>query len=306
MSLDRHHLQLIRAVDQFGHLGDAARSLNISPSAASHRLVEAERRVGFPLTERVGRGIRLSEAGRHLAEVADVVERELDNAEVRARWIAAGDRERVRTVIGFYDIDEWYLQTFTTDDSTPRIELLRADDLRLLDTVRAGDADIAISAWPSPPIGFHNEVLLHDVLAAAVPSDSDLASRAELHAHDFIGWTYLTSIHQPRPGFEFYEYFVVADVVPTSLVPIASLDTILRLVARGDGVTIQPSAALAWEQVPDGVTMVPLAGEPISVRWMATRRLGPPDDEVARMIERIGRAFADRVSPLQWRQRPGG
>ena len=63
MSLDRSHFQLLAALREYGRLGDAGRALHLSPSAASHRLAEAERRAGVELTVGVARTISAVASG---------------------------------------------------------------------------------------------------------------------------------------------------------------------------------------------------------------------------------------------------
>src|SRR6056297_1898954 len=107
-SLDRHHVELIVAVARTEHLARAARELNISPSAASHRLAEAERRLGIDLTTASGRSIALTPAGLHLAEVGDAAHRSLRSAEETARWMNSTERAAVRLAIDFYDTAPWF------------------------------------------------------------------------------------------------------------------------------------------------------------------------------------------------------
>ena len=85
MPLDRQHLELLRALTEHRTLRAAATSINLSPSAASRRLHDAERRVGVALTRTDGRALELTSAGRYLAEVARDADRLLTEAEVAAR-----------------------------------------------------------------------------------------------------------------------------------------------------------------------------------------------------------------------------
>src|SRR5438105_678209 len=84
MSLNLHHLRLFAAVADRGGFTAAAESLRITQPAISKALAELERQVGVPLLDRVGRSVRLTEAGerlharaRELFGVERVAEREL-------------------------------------------------------------------------------------------------------------------------------------------------------------------------------------------------------------------------------------
>lgn len=290
MSLTRNHLQLLAAIARYGRLGDAARALRLSPSAASHRLVEAEKRLGTTLTVPHGRTIRLTDAGRHLARAAGEIERDWKRAELTARWIGSGEPVRMRVAVGSYDTAGWLIDTFAPDPDLPRIELLRFSDRGLLDGVRSGHADLAVAPWPVPPSGVRNVLLYEDVLAAAVPTGTDLAGRDALSADEVYDETFLTSGYEPRRGFEFHEFFLESGVIPETAIQVQSLEMILRLVGAGYGVTIQPSLVLAWNRPHRDVTVVPLAGPPIDVRWMATSRTDA-DSNVEATAARIAGAF---------------
>lgn len=291
MSLDRAHFQLLAAIREYGRLGDAARSLHLSPSAASHRLAEAERRAGIRLTESNGRTLRFTPAGEHLATVAGDIEREIERAMLTTRWIGTSEPRRIRVGIGFYDTAGWLLDTFTPPPGAPRLELIRLGDDALLDAVRRREIDIAIAPWPTPPSGLTNVSLGSDRLVAAVPVDSPLAAQKEVTATDLTERTFLTSDYRAQRGFEFHEFFLAADSVPTTVVQIQSLEMLLRLVGNGDGVTIQPSMVLTWNRPHLSVAIVPLAGPTIGVQWSATHRRNA-DDDVAAAADRIAGAFA--------------
>jgi len=290
VSLDRSHLQLLAAFREFGRLGDAARSLHLSPSAASHRLAEAERRAGTALTEASGRTLRLTPAGEHLALSATDIEREIDRALLTTRWIGGGEPNRIRVAVGFYDTAGWLLDTFAPVDGSPRIELLRFSDAGLLDAVRGRAADVAIAPWPKRPTGLQHVSLADDVLVAAVPAGSPLADGDAVRPVELYDMTFLTSDYRAARGFEFHEFFLAADVVPTTVVQVQSLEIMLRLVGNGDGVTIQPSLVLTWNRPHRAVEIVPLAGRDISVEWTATYRRDASDEVVA-AAERIREAF---------------
>ncbi len=290
MSLDRSHLQLLAAIREFGRLGDAARSLHISPSAASHRLAEAERRAGTKRTESSGRTLRFTPAGDHLANVAAELEQDIERALLTTRWIGTGEPARIRVAVGFYDTAGWLLDTFTPPTGAPRIELLRFSDDALLDAVRSQRADIAVNPWPKSPTGLHNVDLGPDVLVAAVPASGGLGDNGRIEAAELYEQTFLTSDYRAARGFEFHEFFLAADVVPITVVQVQSLEMMLRLVGNGDGVTIQPSRVLTWNRPHRNVKIVPLAGRDIVIHWAASHRRDAAD-HVVDAAARIAAAF---------------
>ncbi|WOP17374.1 LysR family transcriptional regulator [Raineyella sp. LH-20] len=82
--MELRHLELLRDLAHYGSVTAVARATFRTPSAVSQQLRTAQRDLGVSLVEPAGRGIRLTEAGRVLAEggtdVAAAIER------VQARW----------------------------------------------------------------------------------------------------------------------------------------------------------------------------------------------------------------------------
>ncbi len=77
---DIHSLRIVRAVADTGSITAAAAALGFSQPAISQHLRRLETRLGLALVERVGRGVRLTEAGRVLARHAPAVTLAFDAA----------------------------------------------------------------------------------------------------------------------------------------------------------------------------------------------------------------------------------
>ncbi len=79
--LDVTRLRVLVAVARYGSVTAAARALNYAQPSVSHHLSRLEAETGIKLIQRAGRGIRLTDAGRLLAERAAEVIGRLDAAE---------------------------------------------------------------------------------------------------------------------------------------------------------------------------------------------------------------------------------
>src|SRR6266487_4872951 len=68
LMLDVNRLRVLVAVARTGSVTGAARELHYSQPSVSHHLARLEAETGATLVQRAGRGIRLTEAGRLLAD----------------------------------------------------------------------------------------------------------------------------------------------------------------------------------------------------------------------------------------------
>src|SRR5919201_934389 len=98
--LDDNRLRVIDAVARHGSVTAAAKELHYSQPSVSHHLARLEAETGAQLLQRVGRGIRLTEAGRLLADrAAEIVGRiEAADAELAAHVGLTAGRARLAGV----------------------------------------------------------------------------------------------------------------------------------------------------------------------------------------------------------------
>lgn len=270
-SLERHHYQLLLAFKELGHLGRAADALSISPSAASHRLREAERRLGVKLTERVGRSLRLTRAGAHLADAAAASESTLQAGEEASRWLESTARPTVRVALDFYDRAPWFYRYGGFGMFPFRVDIIRVPYGGSRDAVarRIVDVGVIVTSRRSQD----TRLLATDELAAAVPADHPAAARGHLLPEEIASLPYMTAGERPEPGFEFESFLQPAGVYPEDIVMIESVSVILQLVAIGRGITILPRMAVT--PTPSGATTVPLHDVTVPVYWEAMTREDP-------------------------------
>src|SRR5262245_23760855 len=94
--LDITRLRVLAAVARHGSVTAAAQALNYAQPSISHHLARLEAETGSTLTRRVGRGIRLTEAGSVLAERAEEILGRLEAAEAELAEYSGLRAGRVR------------------------------------------------------------------------------------------------------------------------------------------------------------------------------------------------------------------
>jgi len=244
MELDRSHLELLSALAKHRTLADASAAINLSASAASRRLHDAERRLGVPLAELDGRTLRLTSAGKILADTAVSVTDQVTEAELAARWLSSGADAPIRIGVGFFDRVAWLLPT--GDDLS--CEVVRSPSSRSQDVLDHRRVDLVID------VGTRHDgiTLLRDHLVLAASPTHRLAAKPVITAADLEPHRYFASDPNPLPGFEFDHFFVPGRHRPATIVRVESFSTVIDFTARGDGISIQPRQSilnLAGDQV---------------------------------------------------------
>ena len=145
--LDIVRLRILAAIAAHGSVTKAAHALNYSQPAVSHHLARLEAETGARLVQRIGRGIRLTPEGEHLAcRAAEIVGR-VDAAAVELSAMVGLRTGRVR-VAGFQSALATLIPhtAATLRRDHPGIELHLADahPQVALDLLRAGQVDAAL------------------------------------------------------------------------------------------------------------------------------------------------------------------
>jgi DNA-binding transcriptional LysR family regulator len=153
--LDASRLRVIDAVARHGSVTKAARELSYSQPSVSHHLARLEAETGAQLLQRVGRGIRLTQAGELLAGRAAEILGRIDAAEAELSAHVGLTTGRVR-LAGFASAiallvpraaaalarDHPGLEIGSTDTHPPEaLELLRTGKVEVAIVFRYDDAE---------------------------------------------------------------------------------------------------------------------------------------------------------------------
>ncbi len=276
VDLSSTQLRMLRALADTGTVAGAAETLGYTPSAVSQQMKALGRAAGGPLTERVGRRIRLTELGRVMAHHGSAMLRELEAAQ--------SEIERLRSVVSGV-VEFGYLESMTTSVLVPLLSWAVAElpevEIRTVEQgldmgfgeVQSGLMDVATviedDATPAGSAeGLTVEWLRTEPLRLVVPEEwgttasvVDLADYAEA---DFVSAPPNNAVGLMagsacrRAGFAPRVRHVV-DVYPI----------VLRLVAGGVGVALVPELALGAP--PPGLSILELA-DPVTRRVGVTYR----------------------------------
>jgi DNA-binding transcriptional LysR family regulator len=145
--LDATRLRVIDAVARHGSVTRAAQELHYSQPSVSHHLARLEAETGARLVQRVGRGIRLTEAGRLLAGRAAEIIGRIDAADAELAALTGLNSGRVR-LAGFSSIIGSLvpraMSLLSSQHPGLQISLIDAHPVEALDQLRAGKVDIAL------------------------------------------------------------------------------------------------------------------------------------------------------------------
>ena len=258
--MDERQLRVLREVGELGSVTAAAEALLVTPSAISQQLRLLQRSMPVPLTERDGRRVVLTAAGRALAGAAADVE----SALARARQVVdefAEQPDAVVSVAAFHSAAAAFFPSLLRAADGPRVSLHDEDVpqdefpplTREYDVVLAHRLDHA-DAWPRTVAV---TPLLHEPLDVAVPVDHPLASKRSLSPRDVAGEPWIT-VHDGFPLMATIEAIGAAANHRLELVHrVNEFTVVTELVAGGAGLALIPR----WTaRSHPGVVLLPMRG----------------------------------------------
>lgn len=268
--LTLHQLRTFRAVAEQLSFSAAAHELSISQPSVSYQVKELEAVMGLPLIDRLGKRVRLTEAGEVLYEYARRTLTLLDEAALVMEQMRGIERGTLRvgasTTVGIYVIP---LALGAYKKLHPNLALSLEIGARemLQDRLKRGLLDLAVLSPPIADRDLESTPFMDDELAMVVPAGHPLAGRGGLTLHDFAGESFL--MREPGSGTRLAVEMAArrAGVNLRVGMELGSNGAIKHAVEAGLGVAVLSSHAIELERKGGGLKVVEIEGFPITRPW---------------------------------------
>lgn len=177
--IDLGRLRVLVAVAREGSVTAAAESLHYAQPSVSHHLAKLEAEVGVPLLQRMGRGIRLTDAGRLLVDRAELILAQVESACAELDELAGLRTGRLRLASfpsALATLVPRAAARITSDHPGIELALTEAEPPDALSALRNNDVDVAlIFEHGDPPSCDRRDttmtVLLEEPLYMVTPAD---------------------------------------------------------------------------------------------------------------------------------------
>jgi DNA-binding transcriptional LysR family regulator len=259
--LDVRRLEVLSTTLREGSIAAAARSLSITPSAASQALAALEAQTGSVLLERLPRGVRPTAAGERLAAQADAVLTLLATAEseLTGRTTSLRVAAFPTAVIGLLPATLVDLRTAAPDLHVQVFEL-EPDEGRA--ALRRGDVDVVLVNHhavlaPDTRGPWRVEHVADELVLAALPRSHRLADRPFVRVEQLREDAWV--MQKPASPCQDLVQRVCGSggFAPTVVAACGDYRAILALVGAGAGVSLVPQTGFLGVDV-SSVALVPL------------------------------------------------
>jgi DNA-binding transcriptional LysR family regulator len=290
--LDVVRLRVIDAVSRYGSVTEAAKALHYTQPSVSHHLARLEAETGAQLLQRVGRGIRLTDAGQLLADRAAEIIGRVDAAEAELSAHVGLTAGRVRLASFSSAIGSLVPPAITAlrrEHPGLEISLVDTHPPEALELLRAGRIDVALIFRYDETEPESEGIRLHHLLDDPVYL---LSSRRGKKLVELRDSTWIAGCERCRSHL----LWLCANEGFTPKISYITDDMVVlqALVGAGIGVTTIPGLALRAHRI-KGITATKLNGADRHV-YAATYGQPPDPPATAALLS----ALACSTNPVDW------
>ncbi len=240
----------------------AAENLNVAATAVSRQIENLEEYFGAQLVERSNRGIKLTAAGRLLAERAGKTLRELEHVHQLIddlQGLQGGKVVIYANGATVANVLAPVLAEFSLRYPKLRFEVSITSAREAIDALASGEADIAVTLFAPPISGVKVRLRSEIVYDVIINPQHQLAQATDLALADLAD----LPLALPDRGFAARQAidgaFARAKLTPDPVFVTSSLDMLKELVLRGAAVTLLPALAVHREIQGGMLAAIPVA-----------------------------------------------
>lgn len=246
--MELRHLRYFEAVARHSHVTRAAAELHIAQPALSKQISQLERELGITLFDRVGRSLRLTEAGEALLPYARAILAQVEDA--RAAMAERVGLKAGRVSIGAPPTVGAHLlppllAAFHQRYPGITLRLHEAGIQSLLDLLETGLTDLAVVTLPVSDELLTVTPLLNEPLVLIVSASHPLAGRGDVTMAELRNERWILS----PASYELREATLKAcreaGFNPQTVMEGGETETLVRFVAAGLGIALVPALAVA-------------------------------------------------------------
>jgi LysR family hydrogen peroxide-inducible transcriptional activator len=254
--MELHQLRYFVAVAELGHFTRAAERCLVAQPSLSQQIGKLEKELGQPLFERLGRVVRLTDAGRTLYDQAVSI---LASVEEARRQVAdaSGEQGGTVTVGAIPTVAPFLLPSLASafQRRFPRSHVVIFEDLtaHVVENCLRGELDVGVLALPVSDTRLHVEPLFDEELLLALPLGHPLAKKRRLTIRDLDGQAFILLSELHCLGQQIVAFCNQESCSPFMVCRSAQLLTVQELVSVGHGVSLLPAMACESDRHPQRV-----------------------------------------------------
>ena len=245
--MEIHQLRYVCAIAETGSFSRAAERCQVAQPSLSQQVLKLEEDLGSKLFDRLGRSVRLTEAGRAFLPHARSILSQMETARssVADKWtdIRGSVSVGVIPTIAPYLMPR-YTKTFAKKYPEAKLRIVEETTPILIESLRDLSIDLAILALPLRHKDLELFPLCTEPLFVALPKDHPRASAESLALKDLRGESFVML----RDGHCFRDLSIAActraRVAPRIAFESGQFSSLFGMIAAGVGISLVPEMAI--------------------------------------------------------------
>jgi LysR family hydrogen peroxide-inducible transcriptional activator len=244
--MELQQLRYLVAVADLGSFTKAAERCFVAQPSLSQQIIKLEKELGQPLFERLGRTIRLTDAGRLLYNQAGTILTTLEEAKRRVAELQDEDQGTVH-VGAIPTIAPYFLPQLVASfqQRFPKAAVFLQEDFTesTIEHCLRGTLDVGILALPVESEHLHAEALFEEELLLALPANHPLTKKRRVSVEDITGEAFILVNEMHCLGQQIVAFCNRESCTPRVVCRSSQVLTVQELVAVGQGVSLLPTMA---------------------------------------------------------------
>jgi LysR family hydrogen peroxide-inducible transcriptional activator len=243
--MEIHQLEYFVAIVETGGFSRAAERCNVAQPSLSQQIKKLENEVGYPLFDRLGRKVVLTDAGKMLLPRARTILGELQDIRVEMQ---TGIQEGHGTLaVGFIPTVAPFvlpavIRRFSQEFPNATLEVHEDLTDNLVTKIIAAELDVGITSLPIQNKLIRTEELLTEPLLVAASQKYDIVNRAAIRVKELDDFPFIALSEVHCLGEQVQSFCYQQDVDLNIVCHTAQLSTVQNCVALGLGVSLVPHA----------------------------------------------------------------
>jgi DNA-binding transcriptional LysR family regulator len=293
--LELAQIEAFIAAADSGSFSRAAEILEVAQPSLSNRIQSLEREVGQPLFERLGRGVKLTDAGRSFHPYADRVLRTLNEGVRMLQGTREGSAGKLligsAPAVGTYVLPR-LLKAFCVHHPGVEVMVRTGHSDEVLQMVLADDVQVGFGRPINHP-DVRTEVLYSDELVLVVGSEHRYAKKGEVSVEDLGDESLILFDRDSGYYGMIVNLFRDTGVVPQQQMQLDSIEATKKMVEANLGIALLPEVSVDREIKLGTLRKVHLRSAPHAEREIAVmyRRNKPQSGPMAAFLALLGEMY---------------
>ncbi len=268
MQYTLHQLQVFAKVVQTKSITKASEELFMTQPAVSIQLKNFQDQFDIPLTEIIGRQIKITDFGFEIYEMAEKIISEVHAINYKTlsfKGLLSG-RLKIGVVSTGKYVMPYLLTDFIKDNQGIELTMDVTNKMKVIESLSKGEIDFALVSILPEKLQIHEEIILDNELYFVANNkfkiDKQKLTKEELEKHALI---FREEGSATRKVME--DYFEKKNIRATKKIELTSNEAVKQAVIAGLGISIMPLIGIRAEIKSKKLKIIPSSGLPIKTKW---------------------------------------